>query len=62
VAVRVPDVDVYAEAGGSAPEPDFYAPEILARFQLEIADIGDLNSADEFVESLLLLAQGARRP
>jgi hypothetical protein len=54
VTIRVPDVEVYVESGRCTAQTYFYAAYVLIRIQLQVANVGDFNTTDEFVVLLLL--------
>ena len=60
MAVGVPNIEVYADAGRRATQPHLNTANILTGFELEVADIADFDSSNKLVVLLLLFSHGAR--
>jgi hypothetical protein len=60
VPVDVPDFEIDTNASRGTPQPHFYAANILAAVQFQVAYVGGVNATYKLVVLLLQLSDGPR--
>ena len=62
VAIRVPDIEVYIKPGRGTAQTYFYTTHVFVWIQLQVTNVGHLNTANKLVILLLLFADSFRGP